>query len=265
MGLTLKALRRAVEASSDLERLLQPAHLLDEAATHNLRFARSLDHERARLRELITHEQACWQQGITWVAGVDEVGRGPLAGPLVAAAVVFAHDPGLLLLDDSKKRTPEERALLVDAIHLRARAWSIAEVSVDELNHCDLHRASLMAMARALAGLTVQPEHVLVDGCHRIPGLPIPQTPLVKGDSRSASIAAASVLAKVHRDNLLDRLDQLHPEYGFARHKGYGTAEHLAALHTYGATSQHRLSFAPVAAVCKESPRQLGIFDEQPS
>jgi ribonuclease HII len=191
------------------------------------------------------------------VCGVDEVGRGPLAGPVVAAAVVL--DPGRMprdlarAIDDSKQLTRPVR----EEIHAAVTdpgcdwaLWSIGTADVDEIDRINILQASLLAMRRAVAGLPVQPDHALVDGnrCPDFDGLPA--TPIVGGDGISLSIACASIVAKVHRDRVLTDLARVHPHYGWERNVGYGTPEHLHALRRHGPTPHHRRSFAPVAACC---------------
>ncbi|MCX2975809.1 ribonuclease HII [Candidatus Marimicrobium litorale] len=182
------------------------------------------------------------------VAGVDEVGRGPLAGEVVAAAVIL--DPRCTVdgLRDSKKLTAKRREQLAIVIRERAIAWFIASATVAEIDQLNILQASLLAMRRAVEGLAVQPEYVLVDGNH-LPRWEYPSEPVVKGDNRVAAIAAASILAKVHRDNSLVELARRYPGYGFDSHKGYPTAQHLRALETLGVTPAHRRSYAPVKKV----------------
>jgi ribonuclease HII len=180
------------------------------------------------------------------VVGTDEVGRGPLAGPLGAAAVAFrepCHIPGL---NDSKKLSPRERELIAVEVRRKAMAWSLGCVSVDAISDGNLHYLSLGAMQQAITGLKLEPTMVLVDGCHRMPGVPWSQQPIVKGDSLSASIAAASIIAKVARDEMMDHLHRQYPHYGWASNRGYGTAEHLEALTRLGPTPAHRRNFRPV-------------------
>ncbi len=202
--------------------------------------------ERARRAELLQFEQRLWGRGVEWVAGVDEAGRGCLAGPVVAAAVILPPDAELPGLDDSKKLSPRRREGLFDAIRAQALAASIAQVDAEEIDRLNILQASLKAMREALNTLQTAPQHVLVDG-HVRPGSAFEETALVDGDARSLSIAAASVLAKVHRDRLMVECDTHYPEYGFAGHKGYGSPDHMAALRTHGPCPLHRRSFAPVA------------------
>jgi len=209
--------------------------------------------ERARLARLFALRAKMQAEGVRVVAGVDEVGVGPLAGPVVAAAVVLADEVDLPGLDDSKKLSPSKREKLAVAIRAQALGIGIGEVAPGEIDTLKIHRASLEAMRRAVDALDAQcpVDHLLVDA-RVVPGVRLPpsrQTPLVHGDARDGSIAAASIIAKVHRDAIMRGLDQQHPGYGFARHMGYGTPEHLDALRRLGATPVHRRSFAPVAAV----------------
>jgi ribonuclease HII len=178
-------------------------------------------------------------------AGVDEVGRGPLAGDVVAAAVIL--DPGRPIagLRDSKKLTPARREALADAIREQALCWSIARATVAEIDELNILQASLLAMRRAVEALSPQPEYVFVDG-NRLPRWHYSAQAVVKGDDKVASIAAASILAKVQRDGELIALEQQYPGYGFAGHKGYPTAAHLEALEKLGPCAVHRRSFAPV-------------------
>jgi len=179
------------------------------------------------------------------IAGVDEAGRGPLAGPVVAAAVILDDENPIQGLADSKVLTPAKRDRLYDEIRAKALCCSIAEASVEEIDEINILQATLLAMRRAVEGLRLKPAKVLVDG-NRLPVLRVPCEAIVKGDSLVQAISAASILAKVHRDRLCLQLDALHPGYGFAAHKGYATSEHLTALKSQGACIAHRRSFAPV-------------------
>lgn len=182
------------------------------------------------------------------VAGVDEAGRGPLAGPVVAAAVILDDLHPIAGLADSKKLTARRREALFDEIRARALCFSIAEASVEEIDRLNILQATLLAMRRAVLGLRLKPKMVLVDG-NRLPTLDIPAEAIVKGDALVPAISAASILAKVHRDRWCVQVDEQYPQYGFAGHKGYGTAVHMAALREHGACIHHRRSFAPVAKV----------------
>lgn len=180
------------------------------------------------------------------VAGVDEAGRGPLAGPVVAAAVILDPDRPIAGLADSKKISARRREQLFDAIRERALGYAIAEASVAEIDRVNILQATLLAMQRAVAALAPAPRAVLVDG-NRLPVLTVPAQAVVRGDARVAQISAASILAKVHRDRWCLDADERWPAYGFSAHKGYGTAAHLAALAQHGPCPLHRRSFAPVA------------------
>ena len=185
--------------------------------------------------------------GALLIAGVDEAGRGPLAGPVVAAAVILEEDHGVSGLKDSKQLTPLRRETLAGAIRDRAVAWALGVAEAEEIDRVNILQASLAAMSRAVAALGVPPQRVLVDG-NRAPRLTCEVRAVVGGDRRIAVVSAASILAKVARDGLMTELDRLYPEYGFARHKGYPTAAHRAALARYGPCPVHRRSFAPVRA-----------------
>jgi ribonuclease HII len=182
-----------------------------------------------------------------WIAGVDEAGRGPIAGPVVAACVVLPPCHTLTGIADSKQLTPAQREALYDAITRHALAWAIGLASPREIERYNILQASLLAMRRAVLALPISPQRVLVDGKHAIPSLPLPQQPVVGGDALEESIAAASILAKVARDRIMCELDRLYPQYGFAQHKGYPTALHLQRLRMYGACPAHRRTYAPVA------------------
>lgn len=182
------------------------------------------------------------------IAGVDEVGRGPLCGAVVTAAVILDPTRPIEGLNDSKKLTEARREALFPLIQERALAWCIARAEVEEIDQLNILHATMLAMQRAVAGLAVIPDRVLIDG-NRCPPLPMPAEPVVKGDSRVPAIAAASILAKVARDREMCELDRQYPGYGLTGHKGYPTPVHLQALRELGATPIHRRSFAPVRAV----------------
>jgi ribonuclease HII len=188
-----------------------------------------------------------WQRPAL-VAGVDEAGRGPLAGPVVAAAVILDPRRAVAGLADSKALSPRRRERLFEQILERALAVCIAEAGVEEIDRLNILQATHLAMQRAVAGLRLVPQRVVVDG-NRLPALPMLAAAVVDGDALVPAISAASVLAKVHRDRLCLALHERHPEYGFAQHKGYPTPAHLAALRRHGASAAHRRSFAPVRAL----------------
>ncbi len=202
--------------------------------------------EAQRLARLFARRRRLVAGGARTVAGVDEVGVGPLAGPVVAAAVVLPDRVDLPGLNDSKRLTRVARERLEARISEQAVAVAVGEVSRGDIDRLNIRRASLEAMRRAVEALTVVPDHVLVDA-RTIPRIAMPQTALIHGDAIDGSIAAASIVAKVHRDSLMRRLHVRYPEYGFARHMGYATPQHLAALRRLGPTPAHRRSFAPVS------------------
>ncbi|MCB1669095.1 MAG: ribonuclease HII [Pseudomonadales bacterium] len=191
------------------------------------------------------------------LAGVDEVGRGPLAGDVVTAAVILDADNPVEGLADSKKLTAKRRQQLFDEIRQKAICWHIARCSVEEIDRFNILQATMMAMYRAVQGLEVQPEYVAVDG-NRLPKWSYPSEAVVKGDSKIPAISAASILAKVVRDAEMCGLDQQYPGYGFSNHKGYGTRQHLDALRERGPTPVHRRSFEPVKSMLL--PKQAGFY-----
>ncbi|EEG08875.1 ribonuclease HII [Pseudogulbenkiania ferrooxidans] len=191
------------------------------------------------------------------IAGVDEAGRGPLAGAVFAAAVILDPARPIVGLADSKKLSEKQRDELAPLIRERSLAWCIASASVDEIDRLNILQATMLAMSRAVAGLSVLPAEVLIDG-NRVPkGIAVPARAIVKGDALEPAISAASILAKTARDAELVALDALHPEFGFARHKGYPTAEHLAAIERFGVLPEHRRTFGPVKAWLARQQGQL--------
>lgn len=218
----------------------------------------------AKYRCEATFERELHARGFRAVAGVDEVGRGALFGPVVAAAVILCPDRPVRGLNDSKLLEPERREALAERIRERAVAWTVAAVDAATIDAFNIHHASRLAMRLAVERLSPPADFVLIDAFPL--DLAIPQRPLVKGDARCHAIAAASILAKVHRDHAMTVWDQAYPEYGLAQHKGYATAEHLQALERYGPTPLHRLSFEPVRA-CSLFPvewesGQMDLFTE---
>ncbi|OJT23637.1 ribonuclease HII [Archangium sp. Cb G35] len=205
--------------------------------------------EGQRLRHLLRFENELWEQGHTHIAGVDEAGRGPLAGPVVAAAAILPRGWKLEGLDDSKKIADEARRdELAESIKREAVAWAVGLADSEEIDRINIRRASLLAMHRAVQGLGIQPDYVLLDA-FTIPECTLPQRGIIKGDSLSLSIAAASVLAKTTRDRLMRDLDVQYPGYGLADHKGYPTAEHVQCIREKGVLPIHRRSFGPVREV----------------
>ncbi|HEY4082663.1 MAG TPA: ribonuclease HII [Burkholderiaceae bacterium] len=195
------------------------------------------------------------QLGLSWfapglMAGVDEAGRGPLAGPVVAAAVILDDEQPIRGLADSKILSEKRREALFDEIRAKALCCCVAEASVEEIDRINILQATMLAMRRAVEGLRLLPAKVLVDG-NRLPVLRVPAEAIIKGDALVAAISAASILAKVTRDRQCLVMHEMHPQYGFASHKGYGTVEHLAALREHGASPWHRTSFAPVREVMR--------------
>lgn len=182
---------------------------------------------------------------IVFICGVDEAGRGPLAGPVSAAAVILDEANPIAGLADSKKLSEQQRDKLAPVIRERALAWAVAYVSVSEIDQLNILQATLLAMRRAVLALPIRPQQVLVDGLY-VPQTDIPSQAIIKGDSKIAAISAASILAKTARDELMLQLHEQYPQYGFAEHKGYPTAKHLAALREHGVSEVHRRSFRPV-------------------
>jgi ribonuclease HII len=216
--------------------------------------------EGQRLRHMLKFETELWEEGHVYIAGVDEAGMGPCAGPVCAGAAILPKGYKLKGLDDSKKILDEaRREELALAIKRDAVAWSIAWAQVDEIDTINIYQAGLLAMRRAVEGLSQRPDYVLVDA-RKIPGIAQPQRGIIKGDAQSLSIAAGAILAKTTRDQLMIELDAKHPGYGFASHKGYPTAEHLEALQRLGVLDFHRRSFAPVRKALGLDPEQQELF-----
>lgn len=266
--MTRDAYRPALPSLAELRRLLS-APVLDPAFLESLRddprasvatmaaaARRRIDRDgkrRAKQDAMLELERELAARGRVVIAGVDEAGLGPLAGPVVAAAVILGDAAGIEGIDDSKKLDEKKRDALAPLLRERAAAWAIGIAEVAEIDELNVYHAGLLAMRRAVEGLAVQPDHVLVDA-RRIPGLDVEQSAHIKGDARSLSIAAASILAKTHRDALMNELDRLHPGYGLARHKGYGTPEHQDALRRLGASPVHRLSYGAVRELVAGAP-----------
>jgi ribonuclease HII len=199
-----------------------------------------LEKELARLETMKEYEYT--YEACAAICGIDEAGRGPLCGPVVAGAVILPKDCQILYLNDSKKLSEKRREELFLEIQEKAVAWSVGIVGPEVIDEINILQATYQAMRKAIAGLRVQPDLLLNDAV-TIPGVDIMQIPIVKGDAKSVSIAAASVMAKVTRDHMMYEYDKLYPEYGFAKHKGYGTAAHIAALKKYGPCPIHRRTF----------------------
>jgi ribonuclease HII len=250
--LTLATLRvRYVERGRPLPAKVEAVLRADERAGAQALLAaiarRRADNrsEGQRLRVLLRYERALWRTGLAAVAGVDEAGMAPLAGPVAAGAVVFAPETRIPGVDDSKKLDAAERERLAPLIKEAALAWSVVFVEPEEIDRLNIYWAGIAAMERAVAALPVRPQHLLIDG-RRLDGVPLPQQKIIDGDAKSLTIAAASILAKTARDALMVRMDEQFPGYGFAKHKGYPVPMHLAALRNRGACPIHRRSFAPV-------------------
>lgn len=218
--------------------------------------------EGQRLRRLLRHESELWAQGFNLIAGVDEAGIGPMAGPVVAGAVVLPREYKLHELDDSKKLDEPTRERLARRIKADALAWAVGVADVEEIDELNIYRAGLLAMRRAVENLQTHPDFILVDA-RAIPGCVAPQRGIVRGDSLSASIAAASIIAKTTRDALMVELDGRYPGYGFAGHKGYSTRRHFEALRCLGPSPIHRRSYRPVREVLGLEPVQATLFDDQ--
>ncbi len=219
--------------------------------------------EGQRLHKLLQFERELWAQGFQLIAGVDEAGMAPLAGPVVAAAVILPTNYKLRGLNDSKKILDgTRRAELAAQIKQDARCWAVGVAEVAEIDQLNIYHAGLLAMRRAVEGLSINPDFVLVDA-RKIPACPVPQRGIIKGDTLSASIAAASIIAKTTRDAQMCELDRQYPGYGLAAHKGYPTPAHYRALQALGASPIHRRSFAPVRQVLGLEPVQSELFQRQ--
>lgn len=204
--------------------------------------------EHARVAALYKYENAAIAEGARYIAGVDEAGRGPLAGPVSVAAVILPNDLYLPKLNDSKKLSSKVREELFEEIHAKAIAIGSALIDAKTIDRINIYQATINGMYESIFSLSPQPQKVLIDAV-KLDRLSIPSESIIHGDAKSASIAAASIIAKVTRDHLMDAYDRQYPEYGFAQHKGYGTAAHLAALKKYGPCPIHRLSFEPIRSM----------------
>ncbi len=219
--------------------------------------------EGQRLRRLLKYESELWAQGFNLIAGVDEAGVGPLAGPVVAGAVVLSRRYKLRELDDSKEIDEATRERLAQRIKADAIGWAIGVAEVEEINVLNIYHAGLLAMRRAVDNLKTAPDYILVDA-RTIPDCRAPQRGIVRGDSLSASIAAASIIAKTTRDAMMVELDKQYPGYGLAEHKGYSTPQHFDALRRLGASPIHRRGYRPVREALGLEPVQGILFDATP-
>lgn len=246
--MNISKIKKSLEEMSETEQKNVCASLLEDSrkgvqnlAKKTLRQIKKAAMERARLEGLWQYEKKIMAQGYTHIIGTDEVGRGPLAGPVVAAAVVLPDNIELVGINDSKKLSEKKREELADRIKECALAYSIQEVSAEDIDRLNILHAAEYAMSKAVAALEMG-DYVLIDGDNH-PRFNQPSLNIIKGDSKSISIAAASIIAKVYRDHLMEQYEEVYPGYGFAKHKGYGTAEHYEALRKYGPTPIHRRSF----------------------
>jgi ribonuclease HII len=217
--------------------------------------------EGQRLRKMLRFENELWEQGLTLVAGVDEAGMSPLAGPVVAGAAILKPGWKCIGVDDSKKVDPETREELAIVIKKEAIAWAVAAVDHHEIDRINIYHAGILALRRAVMALPIVPQHLLIDA-RKLKDVPIPQRGIIKGDTLSLSIAAASILAKTSRDALMTEMDSVYPGYGFAKHKGYPVPEHYQALERIGACPIHRRSFPSVRRALGLEPVQTSLFDE---
>ena len=247
-AMSISRIKTEVEALNEEARLLACAELMNDPrkgvvafAQKTLRAHERVVHERARLEKLWRFENEAYAQGYRAIVGTDEVGRGPLAGPVVAAAVVLPRGVEILGINDSKKLSEKRREALAEEIKAKALAYKIAEISPAEIDRVNILHASDRAMKEALEALPFG-DYLLVDGQNQL-DVRLPVRNLIGGDSISISIAAASIIAKVYRDHLMVQLDSVYPQYNFAQNKGYGTADHYAALQKYGPSPVHRRSF----------------------
>lgn len=246
---TIKELEAALTAGPVSEEFLAACREDPrKAAARLVRRYEKAQTEHERLLKLYAYEHAAWARGHEIVAGVDEAGRGPLAGPVSVAAVILPHDLCLPKLNDSKKLSAKVREELFDEIQEKAIAVGTALIDAQTIDRVNIYQATINGMYEAIFSLQPAPQEVLIDAVP-LDRLPMPSEPIIKGDAKSASIAAASIIAKVTRDRLMDEYDKIYPEYGFAQHKGYGTAQHIEALKKYGPCPIHRRSFEPVRSI----------------
>lgn len=257
-------LRRGESATSHFLKKLQRDRRQGARRLHAAlarRRERQRDEER-RLTALLHFERLLWRSGLRHLAGVDEAGMGPLAGPVVAAAVVFPPEVSIAGIDDSKRLDAGQRDELEGEIRRQATGVGIGLAAVAEIDELNVYQAGLVAMRRAVEALPVHPQHLLVDA-RRIPDCDVPQSAFEKGDGLNFSIAAASILAKTHRDRLMEELDARYPRYGFAQHKGYATPEHQEAIRRHGPSPVHRCSYTFLKELCGEYSERFYELQER--
>lgn len=249
---TIKELEAALAAPEVSEEFLAACREDPrKAAARLVRRHEKAQAEHARLLKMYAYEHEAWARGYEIVAGVDEAGRGPLAGPVSVAAVILPHDLCLPKLNDSKKLSAKVREELFDEIQEKAIAVGTALIDAQTIDRVNIYQATINGMYEAIFSLQPEPQEVLIDAVP-LENLPMASQSIIKGDAKSASIAAASIIAKVTRDRLMDEYDKIYPEYGFAQHKGYGTAQHIEALKKYGPCPIHRRSFEPVRSLVRD-------------
>ena len=253
---TIKEIKERLATIDDLDHPLFEELILDgragvqAAISKRKRELQKQVDEDLRLEKMLAYEKELYAQGIDLIAGVDEVGRGPLAGPVVAAAVILPKACKILGLNDSKKIPKSKHKEIYEAVLQNAIAIGIGIKDNQVIDQVNIYEATKLAMMEAIGQLDPQPQHLLIDAMKL--DLPISQTSIIKGDANSLSIAAASIVAKVTRDQMMEDLDQLYPGYDFAQNAGYGTAKHLAGLQKLGVTPIHRRSFEPVKSMCED-------------
>lgn len=264
--MTISEIRRILSGSDVSADLLQslmedPRKGVEAMVASYMRRIERENKERFRVEAMYEFENKLYQKGIRYIAGIDEVGRGPLAGPVTVAAVILKPHWFAAGLNDSKQVTPKHREELAEKIHAEAEAVSIVSMTPEEIDEYNIYEATMMAMYKAVEGLSIQPEAVIVDA------MPLhfscPTYSLIHGDARSATVAASSIAAKVYRDSLMDGYEKQYPGYGFSRNKGYGTAEHVAALEKLGITPIHRKSFDPVRTMITSGRAHWNMGKEQ--
>lgn len=254
MNLSIKEIEKILQANLDITEEMLVSIQNDERKGVQKAYLKwsaqkaKFQQESNQFEEMSVYERELRKNKIFHIAGIDEVGRGPLAGPVVAAAVILPENFQLLGLTDSKKLTKKKRDEFFEIIHREATSVGVGIVSAKEVDRINIYEATKLAMQMAISELQIQPEHLLIDAMKL--ALPINQTSIIKGDSKSVSIAASSIIAKVTRDHYMEQLAKTYPHYGFEKHMGYGTKEHLEALDKYGICEEHRKSFAPIQKLC---------------